>query len=286
MKLVSDYRENETLRKSFMQLSVDIFGLDFESWHEHGYWGERYIPFSYADGGRIIANVSVNELNFIIEGKSFKALQIGTVMTHPEYRNKGLSASLMNHVLDVYKGTYDFMYLFANDSVLDFYPKFGFEKIEEYQYSTRISTGQGGLNLRKLELAHDLDLIEKTVYGRVPVSKTFSTANSSGITMYHILNVFTDHLYYHGEEEAVVIFTRDDRTVQLYDIISTAPVNIKEIIACLGDMDKIDFHFTPGFSDLQYQRVPFKRDGALFVRKGGDGLELPLFVKHPVLSEA
>ncbi|MBT2685614.1 GNAT family N-acetyltransferase [Bacillus sp. ISL-37] len=285
MKLVSHYRENKTLRKSFMQLALDVFGIDFESWHEHGYWGERYIPFSYADGDMIVANVSVNELDFIIEGKNYKALQIGTVMTHPEYRNKSLSASLMNHVLDVYQGKYDFMYLFANVRVLDFYPKFGFEEVEEYQYSAKISAGQGGFDFRKLELADDLDFIEKTVYGRVPVSKTFSTASSSGITMYHILNVFTDHLYYHSEEDAVVIFTKENRVVQLYDVISTSPVNIKNIVDCFGEADEIEFHFTPDYKDFQFQRCPFKRDGALFV-KTRPGLELPKFIKHPFTSEA
>ncbi|GAM15376.1 GNAT family N-acetyltransferase [Mesobacillus selenatarsenatis] len=285
MKLVSDYRQSEALRNSFIQLAADIFGLNFKSWHEHGYWDERYIPFSYADGDMIVANVSVNELDFIIEGKSYKALQIGTVMTHPEYRNKGLSASLMNHVLDVYQGKYDFMYLFANDRVLDFYPKFGFEEVEEYQYAAKISAGQGGFELRKLELADDLDLIEKTVYERVPVSKTFSTANSSGITMYHILNVFPDHLYYHAEEDAVVIFTMENRVVQLYDVISTATINIKNIVAGFGETDCIEFHFTPDYRDLQFQRCPFKRDGALFV-KTRPGMELPRFIKHPFTSEA
>jgi predicted N-acetyltransferase YhbS len=285
MKLVSHYRENETLRNSFMLLAADIFGLDFKSWHGQGYWGERYIPYSYADGDRIVANVSVNELDLIIEGKSYKALQIGTVMTHPAYRNQGLSGSLMNHVLDVYEGKYDFMYLFANASVLDFYPKFGFEEVEEYQYSTKIPSGQVRSNLRKLELTDDLNFIENTVYGRVPVSKTFSTANSPGIMMYHILNVFTEHIYYHEDEEAIIIFTKENDTVQLYDIISTEPVKIKNILADFGGADCVDFHFTPGNSDLQYQRVPFKRDGALFVKSRG-GLEYPGFVKHPALSEA
>jgi hypothetical protein len=177
------------------------------------------------------------------------------------------------------------MYLFANDSVLDFYPKFGFQEVEEYLYSTKISVEQGRYNLRKLELAHDQDLIEKMVYERVPVSRTFSTAYSSGITMYHILNVFTDHLYYHPESDAIVIFTKDNGKVQLYDVISPALVNLKDIISCFGDADEIEFHFTPDLSGSQYQRVPFKRDGALFVKKR-DGLDFPHFVKHPFLSEA
>ncbi|WP_226086378.1 GNAT family N-acetyltransferase [Mesobacillus sp. S13] len=285
MKLVSHYRENEVLRKSFIQLAADIFGLDFTRWHELGYWGDRYIPFSYADGDQIVANVSVNELDWVIDGKSHKALQIGTVMTHPQYRNKGLSAGLMNHVLGEYEGKYDFMYLFANDSVLDFYPKFGFEQVEEHQYSTKALIGTNPLQLRKLRIPEDLEMIEKIIYTRVPVSNAFATANANGITMYHILHVFTDHLYYHPELGAIIIFTKENRMVQLYDVISTAPVNMKDIIACFGDTVTIHFHYTPDYSDLPYQHDPFKRDGAFFVRKR-TGLDFPPFIMHPVTSEA
>ncbi|WLR54977.1 GNAT family N-acetyltransferase [Mesobacillus subterraneus] len=285
MKLVSHYRENEVLRDSFFQLATDIFGLDFKSWNEHGYWGKEYIPFSFADGDKIIANVSVNELDFIIDEKNYKALQIGTVMTHPDYRSRGLSASLMNHVLEVYQGKYDFMYLFANDSVLDFYPKFGFIEVEEYQFTAKGFPAPEGSEYRKLELADDLDLIEKIVNGRVPVSKTFSTANSSGITMYHILNVFPEHLYYHIEKGAIVIFTRENNMIQLYDVISSSPIRINDLITCFGSLVEIQFHFTPDDHDHQYQRAPFKREGALFVKKR-PGMELPKFFKHPITSEA
>jgi GNAT superfamily N-acetyltransferase len=289
MKLISNYRDNEELRSSFMQLATDIFGLDFISWHKRGYWGERYVPYSFEDGGKVVANVSVNELDFIIEGKSLKALQIGTVMTHPDYRNKGLSASLMNHVLDVYSGKYEFMYLFANDSVLDFYPRFGFERIEESQYSVSFSSGERGGELRKLDIrdSNDLQLIEKMVYGREPVSKSFGTANSGGITMYHVLNVFTDHLYYSEQEDSVIIFTKEDGKVQLFDIISMAPVNINNILK--GIIDKktteVVFHYTPDYEGLEYTIRPFHRDGALFVKTQGQ-LKLPSFVRHPVTTEA
>ena len=97
------------------------------------------------------------------------------------------------------------MYLFANDSVLNFYPKFGFEQIEEHQYSTNAFTGADPLPLRKLRIPEDLEMIENFICRRVPVSNSFATANSAGITMYHVLNVFTDHLYYHAEADAILI---------------------------------------------------------------------------------
>lgn len=56
-------------------------------------------------------------------------------MTHPNYRGQGLAKNLLNHVIAKYEDQYDFLYLFANDTVLDFYPKFGFERIEESSFT-------------------------------------------------------------------------------------------------------------------------------------------------------
>ncbi|MEH7885606.1 GNAT family N-acetyltransferase [Bacillus sp. JJ1609] len=313
MRLISHYRENDLLRNSFIELAREIFGINFSSWLELGYWGNRYIPYSYADGDKIVANVSVNKLDFIVEGDSYRALQIGTVMTHPDYRSKGLSASLMNHILEEYKDQYDFMYLFANGSVLDFYPKFGFERVEEFLYTMRISSGNetgsrypkynssGSAEeskyasastekvLRKLDISitEDLQLVEKMVYERIPVSTVFGTANSGGITMYHVLNVFTESLYYSELEDAVVIFSKEDHTVHLIDVVSRAPVNTERILAAIADgvTNKIVFHYTPDYEEQEYSLSPFKRDGALFVKTNG-GLSFPPHAKHPVTSEA
>lgn len=60
-------------------------------------------------------------------------------MMHPDYRNQGLSGKLMNHIIEVYEQEYNFIYLFANESVLDFYPKFGFEKVQESSFSLKFS---------------------------------------------------------------------------------------------------------------------------------------------------
>jgi GNAT superfamily N-acetyltransferase len=327
MKLISHYRDNDRLRNSFIELAREIFGINFSSWLELGYWGGRYIPYSYADGDKIIANVSVNKLDFIVEGDSYRALQIGTVMTHPDYRSKGLSASLMNHILEEYKDKFDFMYLFANDSVLDFYPKFGFERMEEFLYTMKFSSSfeagsQNTVNpasnivagskypvnhpsgsakesksasasrekvLRKLDISktEDLQLVEKIVHERIPVSKVFGTANSGGITMYHVLNVFPESLHYSEQEDAVVIFSKEDHMVHVIDVVSRAPVNIERILAAIadGDTKEIVFHYTPDYEELEYSLSPFKRDGALFVKTNG-GLSFPLNVKHPVTSEA
>lgn len=60
-------------------------------------------------------------------------------MTAPAYRNRGLSRRLMEAVLSDWRTQCDGIYLYANDTVLDFYPKFGFLKAEEYGFSRPIA---------------------------------------------------------------------------------------------------------------------------------------------------
>lgn len=54
----------------------------------------------------------------ILNGKEYKAIQLGTVMTHPDYRHQGLAAKLMNHTIEKYEQDYDFIYLFAKSAFI------------------------------------------------------------------------------------------------------------------------------------------------------------------------
>ena len=137
-KLEKNYRNNDTLRKSFNELAQKTFGFDFEDWYQNGFWGDNYNPYSIVIDGKVVSNVSVNKTDMLMDGEVKHFLQLGTVMTDEQYRNKGLSRMLMEQIELDYAGKVDGIYLFANDSVLDFYPKLGFQKAKEYQYSRKV----------------------------------------------------------------------------------------------------------------------------------------------------
>jgi predicted N-acetyltransferase YhbS len=285
-----DYKKNETLRKSFNDLATLVFGIHFEDWYQKGYWNNRYIPFSYVIENKVIANVSVNLLDFVIEGKNKRAIQIGTVMTHPDYRNQGLSASLMNKVLHEYAQQYDFMYLFANKTVLDFYPKFGFKPVDEYQFSTNYNSSQVDFTgIQKLDntKTDDLNFICQFASERIPVSNLFGTQNAQGLFMFHCINVFGDHLYYLEKEDAIVIFEQEGKRVDIFDIVSKKEVNIQEILSKLTTKDckNIVFHFTPDYEGIHLQKDIFIGDEVLFVKTNGSS-QFPAYVKHPITSQA
>lgn len=86
-----NYKENNALRDSFNRLTEKTYGFNFKQWYEEGYWGDKYIPYSLSDGDKIVANISVNVMDFLILGEKKRFIQIGTVMTDEEYKGKGLS---------------------------------------------------------------------------------------------------------------------------------------------------------------------------------------------------
>jgi predicted N-acetyltransferase YhbS len=285
-----DYKCNEQLRKSFFELAINVFGISFESWYQKGFWSNRYIPYSYEERGKVISNVSVNLIDLIINGEKKRAIQIGTVMTHPEYRKRGLSARLMNKVLEEYEDRYDFMYLFANHSVLDFYPKFGYKSVNEYLFSMEFSTNQSEYTaIRKLHghISEDLSFIYQFASDRVPVSQLFGTENTQGILMFYCMNVFYNDIYYLEREGVIVIFKKTDKQIDIYDIISKRDINIEEILTKIADIhtNKIIFHYTPDYKGVHIDSKMFKGEEVLFVKTNGK-VDVPIRVKHPLTSQA
>ncbi|HEX2953369.1 MAG TPA: GNAT family N-acetyltransferase, partial [Bacillota bacterium] len=100
---VCNYQSNDKYRQSLNQLTMQTFGFSFEPWYQRGYWSKLCTPHSYLHQGEVIANVMANQMDLIIEGEKRKAIQIGTVMTRPDYRGQGLSAALMRKVLETYE---------------------------------------------------------------------------------------------------------------------------------------------------------------------------------------
>lgn len=296
-QFVKGYKHDDALRTSFCRLATETFDIDFTEWYERGCWNESYIPFSYELEGRIIANVSVNLRELVINGVHRKAIQLGTVMTHPEFRKRGLSARLMEKVLREYEGQYEIMYLFANETALEFYPRFGFQPVEERLYSMTVASGSDGQQsggeprqregIRRLDMDNpeDAELLQQWASERVPVSRRFGTAMTGGVLMFYALTVFREDIYYLEEEQVIALWQKDGAHMELFDVISRSEVNLTDLLVKLAgqDTDRITFHFTPDLPEVSLTEAPWNE--GLFVRTEGIGL-YPAGVKHPATSTA
>jgi GNAT superfamily N-acetyltransferase len=286
LKMISDYKENEVYRQSFNELAKSVFCIDFESMYQTGFWKDRYICYSYIDGDRVVSNVSVNKIDLIINGISKKAIQLGTVMTDPDYRGKGLARKLIETIINHYEDKCEMFYLFANESVLDFYPKFGFKLQKEYVYHTVVNCKLGKTNTtRKLnvENAEDLELIKRMAKERIRLSNKFATENTEGILGWYCLNVFSNCIYYIKDLDAIVIYDIEDGKINLYDVLSRKELLLEEIINQIAGIGKwkVSLNFTPDFKDADLVCEEAECN-ELFIRGG----QFPDKVTHPITARA
>lgn len=184
----------------------------------------------------MIANASINKMTVVLHGAEYKAIQIGTVMTHPDYRNQGLSGKLMNHIIAKYERDYDFIYLFANETVLDFYPKFGFETVQESNFSMRISGLQrqpAALRQLHADNPEDLQLMKEYAREHVPVSSRLGVKNDEHLVMFYCILAFADDMYYIEEEETIVIYQQGNGELHLFAVISKEKTDLNAVLQCI-----------------------------------------------------
>lgn len=286
-ELVTNYKENEKLRNSFNKLTRNTFGFDFQQWYEAGYWGDGYRPYSLLDGDTIVANVSASIMKFKIFDEEKIYIQLGTVMTHKEYRGKGLSRFLIESVLGEWKDKCNSIYLFANDSVLDFYPKFGFEKAFEYQYSIKNIWGICHSNVRRLDMDNegDRNLFYNMIVKTVEYSKISALENES-LVMFYCTSFLKDSLYYIEKYDAIIVVEYDGNIMRLLDVYSYDKINLQDIISLLVNLkiEKVVLGFTPSSYDNCDISEFNEDDTTLFIIKDKENPFKENKLMFPVLS--
>ena len=95
-KLDKQIVHNDVLRNSFIDLAIKTFDLSFKEWYRKGYWTDAYIPYALVSNNKVIANASANIIDLIWQGEPRRYIQIGTVMTDIDHRDKGLAGQLLS----------------------------------------------------------------------------------------------------------------------------------------------------------------------------------------------
>ncbi|WP_222984169.1 GNAT family N-acetyltransferase [Flagellimonas meishanensis] len=285
---IKDFKHDQKIRASFNSLTQAVFAFSLEKWYHDGFWGDYYIPYSLLHNDKVVSNVSINKIEFDIEGERKSGIQIGTVMTDEKYRNRGLNKYLMEKIMHEWKDRTDFVYLFANDSVLDFYPKFKFKVVEEYQHSKNVDTHRASSAWKKLNMDDPADVT--FLIGRIkdsnPIAK-ISMRNNVSLIMFYCNWFKKNSIYYIEELDAIAIADFQSDTLYLNDIFSIGPVNIDNVIHSISDksIQRVILGFTP-LNDEGFEKHLLKGTDTLFMLK--DKVEF-LTNKHwmfPVLSHA
>lgn len=279
-------REDAQLRNSFNQLAVQTFGISFESWYQNGWWTDRYLPYVLTEHNRVVANVSVNRIDTVWKGKERRYIQLGTVMTAPEYRKQGLSKWLMEEVLRDWKGKSDAVYLYANNAVLDFYPKFGFVKEEEFQVQRPVSPRRGDFERLDMDDRNSRELLKRCYLAGNPFSE-LPSRNNFGLLMFYCGGFMKEKVFYSRRHDTVCIAQQDGETAECYDIFGRPAAGLDAILEELASpgTKKAALGFTP--IDGKGETVLFKEeDTTLFVLAEKENLFRDNRVRLPALSHA
>lgn len=268
--LVKNYHNNDALRLSFNELGRKTFGLDFEDWYQNGYWGDNYNPYSIVDDGKIVANVSVNLIDILWDGCKKHFIQLGTVMTEKNYRNRGLIRQIMEEVEKDYGYSVDGMYLFANDSVIDFYPKFGYRKAAEYQCSKYVSfTNDRSIIQIPMNNKKEWILLEERIRNSAPFGN-FDMTDNSDLIMFYVTKFMQENVYYDKQQDAYVIAEVEDGELLIHNIFSMHKVNLDKVIESFGkEIKHVALGFTPDNKSGYTVSEVREEDTTLFIK--GDG---------------
>lgn len=284
-QLIKDYKDQDKYRQSMNRLTDKIFGFNFENWYQQGYWSDKYRPYSLLHNDEVVANVSVNPIDFLMDGTPSHTVQIGTVMTDEAYRHKGLSRKLMELVLHEYENQCELFYLYASNFALDFYPKFGFEKGEEYIYTKSVRQTRNRLRYRKLNLMdkEDRNIITRLAVNTKPVSKYQMTGNPQLVFFYLTSYMANDIYYFEDIDLAAVVMKGQDNFI-VADLFCTGGFDMDEMLGSLAAKDGTKFSL--GFTPVDTSSFACERyfdEGTTFFVKGICRLDKGRF---PMLSHA
>jgi GNAT superfamily N-acetyltransferase len=229
---------------------AEVFpGVDFRRWAALGGWAPSYDVLAFTDADGIVASIGCTRMPLIVSGRARPALQLGAVATRAVHRGRGLARRLMAAVLAEADRAMEPVFLFANPTVLDFYPKFGFRRAIQCRFAAAVSIAPAGARAPSFDLddAKARARLAALCARAMPAGHSFGTRDYYPILLWHLCNrPLTAHWLADGEA-LVVTATVGDRLL-LHDIVAARPLDIASALPTVvtPPVTSIEFGFEPG----------------------------------------
>lgn len=278
------YRDHE--RMAYEALCAEVFpGLSFEKWYQAGFWnGDLFNPHVLKDGDSIVSAVSVNKMKLKIgQEPSRLYIQLGGVMTANNYRHQGLSTALMDKILTEWEDNCDGIYLFGHEGVRDFYPRFGFKAVDEYQYYMNLKTDNYAEKAIRLDMGKKEDEAKLLKYYELGNPFSLLQIDNKGLLMFYCMKYNRNDVYYVEEEDAVVIAGHEKEAMVVYDIFCEPESDLEKILQAAADDNTQRVYF--GFPLIKTKHCKIAKydeeDNILFILDKNGSENLADFLKTP-----
>lgn len=266
MEIIKHYRDNAALRGSFNALAEKTFDLNFENWYRNGFWGDNYAPYSVLEDGKIVANVSVNRTDMVIGGERKRLYQLGTVMTAEEYRGRGYIRAIMEEI-DKDIADADGVYLFGNDNVVTFYPKFGFVPGKEHCCSKAVTqTGENRMEQIPMDGPEGWNRLRRAME-----TSTFRTGcrmvDNCELIFFYVSQFMQECVWHDAATDIWVIAEQEEGNLLIHNVFSGNPVSLDAVIGAFGSsVTSVTLGFAPVEPEGWACREYHEEDCNFFVR--------------------
>lgn len=220
--------------------------VDFRRWAARGGWNEDYTAYLLEDGGDIVASVGVTRLRLVLAGATSEGWQLGAVATHPERRGRGHSRVLLDAVLAGLGAAP--VLLFANERVLDFYPRFGFRAVAQRRFIADAALLPALVPARRCDVADAgaRAALAALCAEAIVNDDTFGARDYYSTLLWHLTYRPIDACWL-DDGNAVAAVERDGDTLILHDLIARRPFDLAAALPALIDAPaaRIEFGFRP-----------------------------------------
>jgi predicted N-acetyltransferase YhbS len=273
--------------EAFIDYVPRVFArASFRRWYRLGGWNEDYVAFSIADGTDIVASASLQRMNIVLRGEWLTGWQLGAVGVVPQWRGRGLQRRIMQRLLGSVDEK-DIVFLFANDTVLDFYPLFGFRRVIESVFAAEYDVEPASEPLRALSIdrADDLALLARVAAAAAPTTREFAARSYGGVLLWYWANFYDGCFYYCEAEDAIIVAELDGATLRICDVLARTPFDLRSYLPRVVKhaAQRVEFGFTPDVWWPDARVIADYMESPLFVRGAHRLPEAPF--KFPMLAQ-
>jgi predicted N-acetyltransferase YhbS len=259
---------------AFFQFIDSIFhGSRAETWtrwRDHGGWTEDYEVFAIVDGARIVSTIGRSRMQLVINGEDQVGYQLGAIATLESYRRQGLARRLMNRVIEELDEPDQPIILFANDSVLDFYPRLGFKRIPQRRSTAEVFIEPSGTPARRCDpsSAADRSRLAKLCAQARPSRGPLAARDYHWILLWNLI-CGPATAFWLREVDALIAASVENERLVIHDVIARQPFDLELTIPALitQPVTELEFLFDPeGWWPTAIRSELDDADSTLFVR--------------------
>jgi len=243
------YRDRDRHERFFAFVAgVFRIGDTFPRWAERGGWDAGYEVFAIERDGRLLSTVGRQHMRLVLEGKELEAYQLGAVASLPDHRRHGFSGRLLTGLMDESDARGRPVILFANPSVLDFYPRFGFARLMQKRFAatTEIEPAARPAPVLDLDKAGDRAYLAE-LCARAGAPGTAFSARDYYSTLLWNLTHKPRSVFRVDEVDAALVASVEEERLMLHDVIAVRRFDLRPFLPRLisSRVSRLEFGFDP-----------------------------------------